>query len=203
MKRMIAIVWCSVLALGFSNITLAAKPPSCATIQGGNLVNSVGEVIDVGNDQWGYNYQARHFKGFFCDAYRDAPWCQPYREDKLAIKWNEAWLDNKDCDGDGLLDRHYGTPSYIGSGAWLTNHMSGEYVDTNGEECSWIYFVKVVAVPTDAVEVNGVWFTAGGVEIGPVIWQQFAIIQEVSNDACAGEHGVKYHSPVGPGVGRF
>ena len=42
-------------------------------------------------------------------------------------KWNDAWLSNKDCDGDGLLDRHYGLDSYRGSGAWLTNHQSGEY----------------------------------------------------------------------------
>jgi len=34
-------------------------------------------------------------------------------------------------------------------------------------------------------------------------WGSFAIIQEVSNDPCAGAHGVQYHSPVGPGFGKF
>ena len=77
------------------------------------------EAICIGPDQWGYNYQAHMFNGFYCDAYRDASWCQPYKDDQLAMKWNDAWLSNMDCDGDELLDRHNGYSGYIGSGAWL------------------------------------------------------------------------------------
>ena len=116
------------------------------------------------------------------------------------MKWNDAWLSNKDCDGDGLLDRHYGFDSYIGSGAWLTNHQSGTY-EYDAKECQWIYFVKIVAVPEDATLVDGVWYDAGGNEIEPEEWGSFAIIQSVYNDPCSGYHGVEYLSPVGPGLG--
>lgn len=174
----------------------------CTTIQSGALLTSDGEVIMTGYDQWGYNYQAHIFNGYYCDAYRDADWCQPYREDKLIMKWNDAWLSNKDCDGDGLLDRHYGFDTYIGSGAWLTNHQSGEY-ELDGEICKWNYFVKIVAAPADAVVAGGVWFAADGTEIGPVIWGAFAIIQEVENDPCAGIHGLQYSSPDHNGLGNW
>ena len=143
------------------------------------------------------------FKGFYCDAYRDAAWCQPWVEVKLSMKWNDAWMSNKDCDGDGKLDRHYGFDSFIGSGAWLTNHQSGVYELADGTLCSWVYFVKIVAVPIGAYTDEGVWYTEDAEEIGPVIWGEFAIIQQIENDACAGLHGVQYLSPEGPGVGKF
>jgi len=119
------------------------------------------------------------------------------------MKWNDAWLSNKDCDGDGLLDRHYGYDSYIGSGAWLTNHQSGEYVGEDGEICKWNYFVKIVAAPEDATLTDGIWNNADGTEIGPEIWGSFAIIQEVSNDPCSGEHGAQYISPDHAGLGNW
>ena len=118
------------------------------------------------------------------------------------MKWNDAWLSNQDCDTDGKLDRHFGFPTYIGSGAWETNHQSGEYED-NGKTCKWNYFVKIVAVPADAMKVAGVWHAADGTEIGPDIWGEFAILQEVYNDPCGGSHGKSYLSPVGPGLGKW
>jgi hypothetical protein len=174
----------------------------CTTIQSGELLTSADDVITPGYDQWGYNYQARLFNGGYCDAYRDAAWCQEWKDVDLAMKWNDAWLSNKDCDGDDLLDRHYGHDSYIGSGAWLTNHQSGEY-ELDGETCKWTYFVKIVSAPEDANLVDGTWYAADATEIGPVIWGAFAVIQRISNDVCLGEHGVLYLSPVGPGFGKF
>lgn len=203
MKKIACVFLASALCFAFFVLpAMAKKPAGCTTIQSGELFASDGSVILPGYDEWGYNYQAHLFNGYYCDAYRDAAWCQPYKDDKLGMKWNDAWLSNQDCDGDGLLDRHYGFASYIGSGAWLTNHQSGTY-ELNGQLCSWVYFCKIVAAPADAKESNGVWYTAGGEEIGPVIWGEFAIIQQVSNDACAGQHGVQYHSPVGPGLGKW
>ena len=174
----------------------------CTTIQDSTLLTSDGLPITVGYDQWGYNYQAHLFNGLYCDSYHDAAWCQPYKDVALMMKWNDAWLSNKDCDGDGLLDRHDGFPSYIGSGAWLTNHQSGEY-ELDGETCNWNYFVKIVAVPADATKSGGVWYAADGTGIGPVIWGEFAIIQQVENDPCAGLHGISYLSPSGPGFGKW
>jgi hypothetical protein len=182
--------------------SVAAKKSTCTTIQSGELLTSDGRVITPGYDIWGYNYQARIFNGGYCDAYRDAAWCQPYKDIDLIMKWNDAWLDNKDCDGDGLLDRHYGYPSYIGSGAWLTNHQAGSY-EMDGKECKWNYFVKIVAAPADATKVNGVWYAADGTEIGPEIWGAFAVLQRVNNDPCAGLNGIEYLSPSGPGFGKW
>lgn len=116
------------------------------------------------------------------------------------MKWNDAWLSNKDCDGNDLLDRHLGSDSYIGSDAWLTNNQSG-YVEVNGRDRKWTYFIKIIAAPADGYTSGGTWYTAGGTEIGPVIWGQFAIVQEVYNDPSAGAHGILYLSPTGPGFG--
>jgi len=175
----------------------------CTTIQSGELVASDGSVIMTGFDDWGYNYQGHLFNGMYCDSYRDAAWCQPYVDVNLMMKWNDAWIANEDCDGDGLLDRHYGFDSYIGSGAWLTNHQSGSYDPGDGTTCNWNYFVKIVAAPADAYADSGVWYTADGIEIGPVIWGAFAIVQQVENDACAGLHGLQYVSPFTPGFGVY
>ena len=204
MKKLIVILGCLALVFSFSTSIMAKskKGEECTTIQSGELVASDGSVIETGYDIWGYNYQAHLFNGYYCDAYRDAAWCQPYADVKLRMKWNDAWISNKDCDGDGLLDRHYGFPTYIGSGAWLTNHQSGEY-EVDGKICTWVYFTKIVAAPADAVKDNGIWYTATGEIIGSVIWGDFAKIQVVENDACAGIKGIQFLSPVGPGFGKF
>jgi hypothetical protein len=186
------------LALLVVPSTVGAKEPceengACTTIQDGTLLTSDDRVITTGYDEWGYNYQAHMFNGGYCDAYRDADWCQPYKDIALIMKWNDAWLSNKDCDEDSLLDRHYGFDSYIGSGAWLTNHQSGG----KGKD-HWTYFVKIVAVPEDAILDGGIWYAADETEIGPEIWGAFAIIQEVES----GE-GAIYVSPSGPGFGKW
>lgn len=175
---------------------------NCTTIPSGELLTSAGEVIEPGYDQWGYNYQAYIFNGGYCDAYRDAAWCQDYADVDLIMKWNDAWLSNKDCDDDGLLDRHYGYASYVGSGAWLTNFQAGEY-EVDGQVCKWNYFVKIVAAPADAQAVDAVWYSADGDEIGPAIWGEFAVVQEIENDPCAGATGLSYLSPDHPGFGGW
>ena len=175
----------------------------CVTIQAGTLFDSYGGLLQLGFNEWGYNYQAHTFNGKYCDAYHDDTWCQPYREDDLLMKWNDAWLSNQDCDGDGELDRHLGFTSYIGSGAWLTNHQKGVYLDSKGKKQRWEYFVKIVAAPADATKTAGVWYAADGSEIGPDIWGEFAIIQQVENDTGTGTHGAQYVSPYSAGFGRF
>ena len=186
---------------GEESITTMGKRRGCATIQDGTILASTGEPLTTGYDAFGYNYQAHMFNGRYCDYDRVAGGdsCEVH----LSMKWNDAWLSNKDCDGDGLLDRHFGFDSYIGSGAWETNHQSGTYVGEDGKEHKWTYFVKIVAAPADAYIDDGVWYTADGTEIGPVIWGAFAIVQEVNNDPEAGLHGIQYLSPAGPGFGKW
>jgi hypothetical protein len=172
-----------------------AKVQGCKTIQSGSIVTSLGVPVKTGYDVWGYNYQAQMFNGTYCNAYQNAAWCQPYAADKLSMKWNDAWLSTQDCDGDNKLDRHHGFPSYRGSGAWLTNHMSGYYPDADGKVWKYEYFVKIVAAPADATLSGGKWYTADGTEIGAEIWGEFAVIQEVVNDPGAGLKGLQYRSP--------
>lgn len=203
MKKSLVFAIVIVVAIASLVFVLAAKPSFlfCTAIQGGELLASDGSLIETGYDEWGYNYQAHAFNGMYCDAYRDAEWCQPYSDVGLMMKWNNAWLSNKDCDDDSLLDRHNGFDSYLGSGAWLTNHQSGSY-EQDGETCDWDYFVKIVAAPEDAYEDGGFWYNAEGEEIGPVIWGEFAIIQQVENDPCAGVEGLQYVSPDRAGLGN-
>jgi len=190
-----------VVALGV--LASLAFAQVCTTIQDGTLLRSDGVKIETGFDEWGYNYQAHIFNGTYCDAYRNAAWCQPWANDELIMKWNDAWLSNRDCDADGLLDRYYGYSSYVGSGAWLTNHQKGTYFDPKGKKQRWEYFVKIVAAPADATNTGGIWYAADGTAIGPVIWGAFATIQEIYNDTGTGDHGVLYLSPYSAGFGRY
>jgi len=201
MKQLVAVA-CVLLASAGTGILA-----ECTTIQDGVLQNSAGEYLAAGYDHWGYNYQADVFNGKYCDAYRDAAWCQPYKDEDLQMKWNDAWLSKSDCDGDGLLDRHYGFTSYKGSGAWLTNHQKGSYAYTDDrgklKTAHWFYFIKIVAVPADATLASGYWYEADGSEIGPEIWGEFAVIEEVYNDPVGGATGLQYHSPANSGLATY
>jgi hypothetical protein len=111
------------IALTFSAApALAVRPPTCTTIQSGSLQDSSGQTISTGYDQWGYNYQAHMFNGWYDNYAR--PQIPATGGDSLMMAWNDAWLSNKSCDGNLTLDR---PSTYRGSGAWLTNHASGTY----------------------------------------------------------------------------
>ena len=77
--------------------------------------------------------------------------------------------------------------------AWLTNHQSGEY-ELDEETIKWNYFVKIVAEQyMDQAE-----------EIGATpIWGEFMIIQQVSNDAGTGEHGLVFSADAPLGFGAY
>ena len=219
MKKIGIILGCAVVLVGMMVIPGMAGKGRCVTIQDGVLTYPPGryladQPLKVGYDIFGYNYQAHMFRGYYANVYLNkdgfppyegdtqayldenpgaaSKWYWPYRDIRLIMKWNDAWLSNKDCDENGLLDRHYGHGSYIGSGAWETNHQSGG----KGKD-HWVYFCKIVAVPQGAGKVDGIWY-ADGTEIGPDIWGAFAIIQEVES----GE-GATYVSPAGPGFGKW
>ena len=175
------------------NLDLKAQN-GCWTIPGGQIHTSGGEVITTGYMENGYNYQAHIYNGEY-----DPGW-------HLVMKWSDSWLSNKDCDHDGLLDRPLdedGNQYYFGSGAWCTNHWTTTYINDEGEECIYDEFIKIIAVPVDAILVDGYWYNADGVEIGENIWNQFAIIQYVVNDPCEGVEGAQYISPDHPGLGGW
>ncbi len=221
MKRIVMISLMLVLVAALIATPIIAKGgDTCTRIQDGVLTYSAGhylagQPLETGYDIFGYNYQSHLFNGYYCNVYlgrdgfppydgdtesylEDNPgaashWTWPWRDVQLVMKWNDAWLSNKDCDNDGALDRHLGFDSYIGSGAWETNHMRGE--DASGK---WTYFTKIVAAPADATLLSGKWYAVDGTEIGPVIWGEFATIQEVESGL-----GATYVSPSGPGFGKW
>ncbi len=147
------------------------------------------------------------------EAMLSAWWYWESRDIDLGMKWNDAWLSNQDWGNDsggsvpdGNLDRHYGYPTYTGSGAWVTNHRSGTYeVERKGKikQAKWNYFIKIVTPPSTAIMVNGVWYTEDGVEIGPERYGSFAAVQIIVNDPFAGVHGKLYGSPAGSGFGVY
>jgi hypothetical protein len=196
MRKLFTITLALGLILAISNLGWA----QCVTIQDGILMTSDEKLIMPGYDEFGYNYQSHLFNGRYCDYDRvlGGPSCDV----DLVMKWNDAWLSNMDCDNDGKLDRHLGYTSYIGSGAWCTNHQSGK-VEVNGKMRKWTYFVKIVAVPADAYKADGKWYTADDIEIGLDIWREFAVIQRVYNDPAEGAHGILYKSPLAPGFGIY
>ena len=220
MKKLGIILACVVILVGMMVLPGMAKKSEGVAIQDGVLMYPaghylVGQPLMTGFDPYGYNYQAHMFKGSYANSYlgKDgfppyegdddaylaenptaaSKWYWPHRDVQLAMKWNDAWISNMDCDGDGALDRHFRFASYIGSGAWLTNHQSGG----KGKD-HWTYFVKIVAAPDDATKVGVIWYAADGTEIGPVIWGDFAVIQRVESGI-----GVYDLSPAGPGFGKY
>lgn len=189
----VVIIACNKDAMDDQSVGTEMKGPGgCATIPGGEIYTSSGELITTGFMENGYNYQAHIYNGEYSPGWN------------LVMKWSDSWLSNKDCDLDGKLDRpsdNGGT--YIGSGAWCTNHWTTTYVDDYGNTCEYDEFIKIIAVPADATLIDGYWYNADGTEIGETIWGQFAIIQEVINDPCNGVEGIQYNSPDHNGLGNW
>jgi len=80
MNKIVMLLGCLALAFFFSTQVAAekgGKKAGCTTIQDSTLLTSDGRVIETGYDEWGYNYQAPMFNGYYRDAYRDAAWCRP------------------------------------------------------------------------------------------------------------------------------
>jgi hypothetical protein len=213
MKKFFSILLVVTMLLTITGTALADKPTGgqCTKISDGTLQYSAGHFLAgtplvTGFDAYGYNYQGHMFDGSYANVYLGGDgfpaytgddtayvaanptvvshWAWPYRTTRVLMKWNDAWLSNMDCDGDGKLDRHYGFPSYVNSGAWETNHMWDSY-ELNGRQCKWNDFYKIAALPATGIP----------------IWGEFSIIQEVYNDPCAGYHGLLYKSPGNAGLG--
>lgn len=180
-----------------------------ASIEAGDVFYSAGHYLEsnpipMGFDMYGYNYNEYMFKGSYANIYlggagfppymgddeeylmkypdAEMHWAWLYRNDRVIMKWNDAWLSNMDRDEDGVLDRHWGLDSYVDSGAWLTNHIKE---DGKGPQ----YFVKIKAVELEDKLMMGFYYR-DDIELGPAIWGSFYEAQIVEN-------GLRYASPWG------
>ena len=155
----------------------AAKPVTCATIQGGTITDSKGNPVVMGYDKWGYNYQSHLFNGYVGNYSR--PEVLVTSGDTLNMKWSDAWLANVDCNGDHKLDRGLVDGSISGTSmGWLTNHYNGSYIDGDGNDQKYTDFYKIV------------WVGPGG-----DLWGQYHVIQEVYNDTGSGNYRFKDGAP--------
>jgi len=181
-------------------VTLLAIPPTaigagqgskgtCATIQSGTILDSANNPLTVGYDQFGYNYQAHMFNGTYDSSDRKLDGMYrgqtgDFVDDRLMMKWSNAWLANLDCDGDHKLDRGLvGGTVWGTSRGWLTNHVEGDYYDAAGNLQHYTWFAKIV------------WTGPGS-----PLWGQYTIIQEVYNDPAGGFTGL-YGKIGAPGFG--
>jgi len=187
MKKKLFTLFVVLMILAFSATLAQAQPnsggPACVTIKDGTLTDSAGNLLVLGYDQFGYNYQAHMFNGTYDSSDRTLDgtyWGDTgdYVDDTLIMKWSDDWLSNKDCNDDGKLDRGTSGTSL----GWLTNHNEGDYdSDGNGtQDAHYTYFAKIV------------WVGSGG-----SLWGEYEIIQEIYNDPAG-----KYHAKFGtPGLG--
>ncbi len=186
-----------VVVVAVGAIVVFAKPGEdpCRTIPSKEL-SRWGEALSPGIDSWGYNYQAHGFNGAYCDHYRDFrpghpgnAACQAaYSGLKLQMRWNNEYLSNKDCTGEGYLDTHPNFPSYLNSGAALTATLRGSY-QHNNQACELDYTIKIFAYPKAAYMSEGSWYTIDGKELGPVLWEHFVIIRELEKNSCNAING--------------
>jgi len=138
--KKVCLILAVMLVIGITGYTVA---DDCITVKQRVIPYPAGhyftttipvQFISPGYDDFGYNYQAHMFNGYYANAYLgkegfppyegddvaylDAltdtqrasvqlKWYWPHREITLMMKWSDVWLSNKDCDADGLLDRGY------------------------------------------------------------------------------------------------
>ena len=157
---------------------------NCTTIQEGDLQTSGGDDITTGYDEWGYNYQARKYSGYIDNLGRSG---EPVTSGdyNVSIKWNEAYLSNRDYDKDGELERHPGSESYIGTGASYTNHLRWSYFDEDGKRHMVTWFMKVVAKPTADFNCDDIR--------GTPVNGEFCMVKSVRNDPYAGYSGLEFN----------
>lgn len=205
MKKSIYIFILVICALLVSTSTvMAAKPvqtdangnetawensnAGCANIQDGTILDSSGNPITTGYDQYGYNYQAHLFNGTYDSSDRKLDgkyWGQTgdYVDDNLMMKWSDEWIANVDCNGDDKLDR--GLVNGVVGGysmGWLTNQVEGWY-DSDGDgsqDAHYTYFAKIV------------WVGPGG-----SLWGSFEVVMENYQDPL----GMSHFHEVAPGFG--
>ena len=157
----------------------------CTKIKDGTITDSKGNLVTLGYDQYGYNYQAHLFNGLSGNFTRPTP---PATEgpETLVMKWSDDWLANVDCNSDGKLDRGLDSKSGESDGTskgWVTNHYEGDYIGSDGESHHYTYFAKIVWVGPVPAGGTDPWATAR-------IWGVYAIIEELQNDP-HGEFGGK------------
>ncbi len=145
---------------------------------------TAAKPADKGFNEFGYNYTARNFVGTgasWCADYGvfDEATCNewlmgPFYNDKLVMKWNEAW--------DACNDNGYDDPAYC-AGAWTDNEWNGM---NGGSGAVWHY--KIIWVGSEG-ESSPYWR-----EGGYLVWGNYEVVMDQGTDKtgtayppCSGE----------------
>ena len=188
-------------------------------IQETELAAKNSKNMDTGFNEYGFNWNAHHFKGillnvFFSDPmfegapfygwdpymgdddaflkkYPDAIYLPfwGYRHINLVMHWNEALISRDAVYAD----------TWINSNAWITFHYSG------GEKgSSWSQFQKMVAVRNTDYFIDGKWYNMNDEEIGIASGYTDLVLISVVN---TGEIPImfydEYHNPISSGLGKY
>ena len=128
-------------------------------------------VFAAGFNQFGYNDTARIFNGTgssWCLGGGQAAGCMgAYSNDKLIMKWNEAW--------DLCNDNGYDDPAYC-AGAWTSNEWNGKVKGGSGE----VWHYKMIWVGSQG-EDSPYWK-----EGGYSIWGNYEVLMDQGTSG--GEH---------------
>jgi len=129
----------------------------------------------------GYNYKARIFVGtglqWCTQKPADCSYLGPYINDKITMKWNEAW-DTCNTGGDCI-------------GAWTNNEWNGKVPGGSGE----VWHYKIIWVGSELE--NSPYWRDGGY----AIWGEFEVIMDqgtIDNEHFWYTHGI----PNGYGAGK-
>ncbi len=184
-----------VFLLVFTFLLPSSASATCTKIKDSILLDASSNLIVLGFDQFGYNYNAHMFNGSYDGADRvlGNESAYDYADDKLVMKWSDEWLSNQDCYAPfGKLDR--GGAANVSKG-WLTNQIEGDYLTSDGESHHYTYFAKFIWVGPAAV--SDPWAATR-------IWGEYATIEEVYNDPDGGYHGVDRSRLANPaGLGYY
>lgn len=167
-------IYTSVVALAFmltASVALAAKP------------------ANKGFDEFGYNDTARNFVGtgmsWCMGKVGNQSWCEgylgAYANDKLNMKWNEAWDKCNDA-GNNSVEACLG--------AWTTNHWNGSMGET---DANWFY--KIIWVGADG-ESSPYW-----IDGGYSIWGSYEVITDQGKDPSYGEGHIVFAKGIPNGLG--
>ncbi|TLX77035.1 hypothetical protein E9993_04960 [Labilibacter sediminis] len=185
----------------------------------------------TGFDQWGYNWNAHHFRGYLMNAwfgdemYPDAPWykkeppfdgnVEAYQEAHPEVLEYPFWIY-----GDMEVVMHWNETSIskngvyneniLDSDAWITFHYS------QGEnENRWSQFQKFVAAKKNDEKViyvwddngnpvYGEWFSQEGELLGLYyLWADRILIQVVNTGNLPNGFLPTYKGPLGQGIGKY
>jgi hypothetical protein len=195
--------------------------------------NATSFANDNGFDKWGYNQNANLFSGLYCNwalhkfievNHEDDDETNDIGPAHSAAE-TQSLIDAALANGD-ITQSEYNTVNYYNSynlydwgntylimkwnddwpdvsGGWTTNHMTDTYVGADNKDHKWVYFTKMVKVPSTAYLSGAYWYSADGTEIGPAIWGGFATIESIYNDPYSGFHGVEYLSDYAAGYGAY